>query len=88
MKAAQGGGRVTYYCLVCCHCLARVGKMVKTSFDKSFEKKGMFGPQQIATKRIADGGEGQRSGHRAEKSWIQQRESGKQGLGKSLWIKL
>ena len=27
----------------------------------------MFGPQQIATNRIADGGEGQRSGHRAEK---------------------
>ena len=39
VKAAQGGGRVTYYCLACCHCLARVGKMVKTSFDKSFEKK-------------------------------------------------
>ena len=39
-----------------------------------------------SAKRIADGGEGQRSGHRAEKSWIQQRESGKQGLGKSLWI--
>ena len=47
MKAAQGGGRVTYYCLVCCHCLARVGKMVKTSFDKSFEKKECLVPNRL-----------------------------------------